>query len=120
MIKIIIFDFDDTLVDNTLLDFEGFKIPCQKLGIKFPPKNEIWKLRRQGKLAFDIIKKIKQKEGKVFLFNEFLSLRKVFFNSLESNLFLQLQKGSKELLSFLKKNGIRCILCSVRNDKKII
>lgn len=120
MEKYVIFDFDDTLVDNKLLDYESFKKPCIKLEIKSPSKNEIWQQRKDGLLAQEIIKNIQKKEKKVFSIDKFLNYRKIFLNSQESNLFLQLRKGTKELLSFLKKNNVTCFLCSVRSDKKLI
>ena len=68
----------------------------------------------------EIIKKIKLKEKNNFSINNFLNLRKIFLNSVESNIFLELRTGSKELLYFLKKNNVKCYLCSVRSNKKTI
>ena len=33
MTKCVIFDFDNTLVDNSKLDYEGFKQPSHQLGL---------------------------------------------------------------------------------------
>ena len=40
MIRLIIFDFDDTITDNSLLDFKSFYFTCRKFGIEFPTKNK--------------------------------------------------------------------------------
>ncbi len=54
MIRLIIFDFDDTITDNSLLDLKSFYFTCKKFGIKFPTKNKILKFRREGLLVNDI------------------------------------------------------------------
>jgi len=120
MTKCIIFDFDNTLVDNTKLDYEGFKKPSYQLGLHIFSKKDIILHRKHGLLANEIIKKIKLKEKNNFSINNFLNLRKIFLNSVESNIFLELRTGSKELLYFLKKNNVKCYLCSVRSNKKTI
>ena len=57
MIKLVIFDFDDTLTDNTILDHQAFKHPCRFLNLKIPEFNEMIKLRKKGCTAKQIIKK---------------------------------------------------------------
>ena len=58
MTKLIIFDFDDTITDNFLLDFKSFYFTCKKFGIKCPTKNKILKFRLEGLLANDISKQL--------------------------------------------------------------
>ncbi len=120
MNKCVIFDFDDTLVNNDLLDYEGFKRPCNYFGIKIPSKNEIILQRKKGLLAHEIIKNMNQKIKKVFPITDFLIYRRNFLLSSESNSFLRLRNNTKNLLLFLKRNGVLCYLCSVRSNKKLI
>ena len=120
MNKCVIFDFDDTLVNNEPLDFEGFKRPCNYFGIKPPSKNEISLQRKKGLLAQEIIKNINKKTKKVFSIADFLNYRNFFLSSSESNSYLRLKNNTLNLLSFLQKNGVICYLCSVRSNKKLI
>jgi len=120
MKKYVIFDFDDTLVSNEVLDFESFRCTCNYFGIISPSKNEIYKQRSKGLLAKEIVTNILNKSKKSFSVNDFLNYRKNFLSSQESNSFLKLRKGAKNILSFLEKNGVKCYLCSVRNNKKLL
>ena len=51
MTKLIIFDFDDTITDNSFLDYNSFVTPCNRLNIKIPQQNEFIKLRKKGLIA---------------------------------------------------------------------
>lgn len=119
MIKIVIFDFDDTLVDNRQLDYEGFVIPCTQLGLKIPKPQEISKFRMKGLLAEDIARFLISKNNKKTL-NKFLSIRRNFLENQESIKFIHLKKDVKTILSLLKSKKIKCYLCSVRNNKKVL
>ena len=44
MIRLIIFDFDDTITDNSFLDYNAFVTPCKQLKIKIPQQKEFIKL----------------------------------------------------------------------------
>ena len=91
MKNLIIFDFDDTIVDNSTLDYMGFKLPCQKLDVKFPSKSELKKYRKKGltaKKIFDIF------SGSNNNLSEFLKLRKSFLKK-ESLNYLILKSNSE-------------------------
>ncbi len=118
--KYVIFDFDDTLVNNYPLDFESFRYTCEYFGIQSPSKNDIHKQRKKGLIAKKIIMEILSKSKKSFNVNDFLDYRRNFLTSPESNSFLELRKDAKSLLSYLEKNGVKCYLCSIRSDKKLI
>lgn len=120
MIKYVIFDFDDTLISNKQLDFESFKHTCEYFETKSPTKNELHKQRKKGLLARDIVKNIVHKSKNSFSINDFLNYRKNFLLSKESNSFLELRSDTKNLLSFLKRNEVKCYLCSVRSNKKLL
>jgi len=120
MINSVIFDFDDTLINNTLLDYEGFVRRCKKLDIPNPGYEEIINFRKKGLFARDIALKIKNETKKNFSISQFLLLRNEFLQHPESIPFLTLHTGARNLLTFLKAKKIKCFLCSVRNNKKIV
>lgn len=120
MKKYVIFDFDDTLVSNQLLDFESFRHTCEYFGIRSPSKHDIHKQRKKGLIAKEITIEILSKSKKTFNVDSFLDYRRNFLISPESNSFLELRKDTKNLLSFLEKNKIKCYLCSVRTNKKLL
>lgn len=120
MIRSVIFDFDDTLINNVLLDYTGFDMPCKKLGIKGIDFQSFLHLRKKGLLAKDIVKKIELNSKMKFDTSKFISLRNEFLQSEESVSFLQLNAGTRNVLSFLTSKKIKCFLCSIRNNKKIV
>lgn len=120
MIKAVIFDFDDTIINNSSLDYEGFIRPCKELGIPTPDFKRIMYFRKKRLLARGIALKIQEHTKKKFSISKFISLRNEFLQSKESTPFLNLNTGTRNLLSFLKSKKIRCFLCSIRKNKKII
>jgi phosphoglycolate phosphatase-like HAD superfamily hydrolase len=120
MINSVIFDFDDTVINNSLLDYEGFLRPCKKLGAPVPKFEKIINFRKKGLLARDIALKIKTETKKSFSITQFLQLRNEFLQHYESISFLTLHTGARNLLTFLKAKKIDCFLCSVRKNKKIV
>ena len=120
MIRLVILDFDDTIVDNRKIDYQGFIIPFKKLGVSIPSIKQITKFRRKGKLAMDIALKFLKDSKRGYLIDEFLGIRSKFLHSDESINHLYLKKNTKSLLNMLKRNKVKCVLCSVRTNKKII
>ena len=80
MIKLIIFDFDDTITDNRNLDFESFKISCEKFNIKNPLSlKKLINLRQKSYTAKEILKFIKTSSNKSFLiFSSLINLTFIF------------------------------------------
>lgn len=120
MKKIIVFDLDDTLTDNSILDFYSFKIPLKQLGIKNSlTKNNLQKMRKQGKLAKDILNFI-LKENQKHLKKQILLIRNFFLYSSKSNNYLKLKSYTKSLFQTLKQKNVQIFLISVRNEQYII
>ena len=117
MTKLIIFDFDDTITDNFLLDFKSFYFTCKKFGIKCPIKNKILKFRREGLLANDISKQLID-NNKIDL-DSFITYRKEFLEN-NSVKYLRLKKNIKKLFSFIKTKEIKIVICSANKHKFII
>jgi len=120
MIRVVIFDFDDTLIDNRVSDYQGFLIPCIRLGLSLPTVREIYRFRKKGLLAKDIAKHILNHSEKYFLLDRFLSIRRNFINGMNSNRYFRLKKRTKLLLKFLKRKEIKCFICSVRKNRKLV
>lgn len=121
MIKLVIFDFDDTITDNTKLDFESFKFTCKKFGIKntISEKKLIF-LRKKSYTAKEILGYIKKSNSKKFSENNFLEERTKFLTNDASNDYLQLKSDTKLILKTLNKRKIPVILCTVRKKKKLV
>lgn len=117
MIKLIIFDFDDTITDNSKLDLYSFLIPCKKLNLKEPTTTMITSLRKKGYLAKDIVKKIIQYKSQQFLYNEFIRIRNEYLESKMSLSYMKLQNNTKFLLYTLQQKKIPCVLASANKDK---
>ena len=117
MIRLIIFDFDDTITDNSFLDYNAFVTPCKQLKIKIPQQNEFIKLRKKGLIAKEIMMKILKKQNKEDMLSEYLELRKKFLIK-ESIKYLILKKNTKSLLNYLKKSSMKLVICSANNNKK--
>lgn len=120
MIKSVIFDFDDTIIDNRELDYKGFAVPCSQLHLTILDKKEITRLRKNGLLAKDIIQHIKKQTKIRFSIKDFLLLRANFLQSSKSISSLALRDNTKDVFSYLKRRNVKCFLCTVRKDKKVI
>ena len=117
MIRLIIFDFDDTIIDNSFLDYNAFVTPCKQLKIKIPQQKEFIKLRKKGLIAKEIMIKILKKQNKEEMLSGYLELRTKFLFK-ESLKYLILKKNTKSLLNYLKNNSIKLAICSANNNKK--
>lgn len=119
MYNYIVFDFDDTITYNNILDYMSFKITCNKLGILHPSINKIVKLRRRGFLAKNIIKKIIGSQKNEKSVGRFLEYRKKFLlkNSLQ---YLKLRPRCKAVLSNLHKSKYNLILCSANTNAPMV
>jgi len=120
MIKLVIFDFDDTLTDDNYLDYQAFLVPCTKLGLSSPTLQTITKYRKKGFIAKKIISKFLKPNNRKLYLNKFLEYRKKFLNSKNSLQYLKIKKNTKELLEFLKNQKIKCVICTARKKKKNI
>ena len=80
MIRLIVFDFDDTITDNFLLDLKSFYFTCKQFDVKLPTKNKILKFRRAGLLANDISKQLVGNSDKIDL-DSFITYRKRFLEN---------------------------------------
>ncbi len=119
MISLAIFDFDDTLVDNNILDYKAFEFPCKNLGLKPPTKDKIKHMRKNGFLAKQIMQHHLRNSKKKNLLDIYLQERKKFLQ-LESINYLKLKPNTKHLLEFFKKNKIICVLSTANKNKLMV
>lgn len=116
MKNLVIFDFDDTIVDNSTLDYMGFKIPCQKLGIDFPSKLKLKTYRKKGMTAKEIFN-IFSNDNEITI--KFLKLRKSFLKNKSSD-YLIVKPFSSFVFKKLIKSNNELVICTVNNNPKMI
>jgi phosphoglycolate phosphatase-like HAD superfamily hydrolase len=116
MKNLIIFDFDDTVVDNSKLDYMGFKIPCQKLNVEFPTKTKLIRFRKNGMIAKEIFQRFSNDKNKL---NEFLKLRKLFLKN-KSFKYLVVKPYSSLVFKKLINNKNELIISSINDNPKMI
>ena len=114
--KLIIFDFDDTLTDNSERDFQSFQYIIKKFKLNSMNKNEIINLRKNSNNSEFIIKKIINSNNQK-LYNECYQER-LFF--LEKNLsyenYVKLKFCTLEILNRLKINKYLIALNSIQSN----
>ena len=118
MIRLIIFDFDDTITDNFMLDLKSFYFTCKQFNVKLPTKNKILKFRRNGLLANDISKHLVGNSKKIDL-DSFITYRKRFLED-NSVKYLKLKSNIKKLFGFIKTKEMKIVICSANKHKSII
>ncbi len=120
MIKLVILDFDDTLINNESLDYESFKNTSIFFKSYRPTKTEIRKFRKMGFVASEIIKIIQKKSKQKFNEHEFINYRKDFLESTDSIQYLKFQPYAKLFFKKLYSYNIPIVICSLRKHKSII
>ena len=120
MIKLVIFDFDDTLIDNQILDYQSFKETSLKMHSYIPSKNEIKNLRKKKYDAIKMIDWIKKNSTSSFNKEKFFNQRKNFLESKYSEKFLKLQPYVKSTIKKLKSKDLILAISSLRKKKSLI
>lgn len=116
MTNLIIFDFDDTIVDNSKLDFMGFKIPCKNLNLDFPTESKLKYYRKKGMMAKEIIQFYTHDDKKII---KFLKQRKKFLSA-DSYDYLKIKPYSKTVFQKLINSNNELIICTANNNPKNI
>jgi len=118
MIKLIILDFDDTLIDNNLLDFQSFKQTSIKFNGYVPTKREIITLRKKKILAREIIQWLLKKSKNKYSAKKFWNERTKFLESETSLKYISLRPYSRIFFKKLKKYKLIVVIATLRKNKK--
>jgi len=120
MIDLVIIDFDDTIINNSRLDYMSFKIVALKFNCYIPSKKEIINLRKKNLLAKEIIALIHKKSKKKFDQKKFWIERNKFLSSKVSIDYLILRPNFIKIFKILKRFHIPIVIASLRKQKKIL
>jgi len=120
LIRLIIFDFDDTITYNKILDYQSFKIISKQQNSYILSQKEFIDLRKRGFLASDIIDHIQKKSKININKKEFWKERNNFLASSDSLQYLKIHPYVKNTFKQLKTSHIKIIVCSLRKNKLII
>ena len=120
MIKIIIFDFDDTLINNQILDFQSFRKTSLNFKTYVPTKKEIINLRKKDFLAKEIIKWLKTKSNFFFDEKNFFEERELFLKNENSIQYYQLRSFVRNTIKCLTSRNFILVIASVRKKPILI
>ena len=118
--KLIIFDFDDTLTDNTLRDVESFNFIIRKFNLPKIDFNQIIRWRSYGMISRNILKRLLQSNEKSLL-ERCINARLNYLNKLYvyTN-FVKLKPDVIRTLDILKKKNHILVVNSAQSDYKIL
>lgn len=120
MIKLIIFDFDDTLIDNQKLDHESFRNICLNFQAYVPTKKEFSELRKKNYNAKKIIDIIIKKSNKKINKNLFFKKRNSFLSSPDSLNYLIIKPYARRIIKKLFSQNYILLILSIRKKKFLI
>jgi len=117
--KLIIFDFDDTLTDNSERDYQSFLHVIKTYNLKPIEKDIILSWRQTGKSSSFIIKKLVA--DKTNNFEKYLNCRSEFLSSISSYTnFVSLKNCTPEILSKLHSINLILVLNSLQPQHKVL
>lgn len=115
-VNVVIFDFDDTLTDNKILDLESFRYLSSNLGLYMPSGQEIKELRCKSLLAKDIISWMIERSAKSVPLDLCIKMRDEFLKGKESQRFIRIKPKSRSILQKLKSQGYVLLIATSRTD----
>lgn len=114
--KLLIFDFDDTLTDNSERDFQSFQNVINKYNLEFISKEKIFEWRKSGRTSEFILKQMIKSDDKK-LFEKCFKHRSTFLKKKSSYMdYVKLKSDTIEILSQLNKENHILILNSIQSD----
>jgi FMN phosphatase YigB (HAD superfamily) len=115
-LKAIVFDLDDTLTDNKLLDLESFRYLSRSLGLYTPKMREIIELRRRSLLAKDIISWMINRSSKLASLEICIEMRRQFLKRRSSQELIRLKPNLFNILKRLKLENYFLIIVTSRTE----
>lgn len=113
--KLIIFDFDDTLTDNSERDFQSFLNVINEYNFELISREKIFEWRKLGKTSEFVLKQLIKSNDEI-LFEKCFKQRSSFLKQNSSYIdYVKLKLGTMEILSQLNKNHI-LILNSIQSN----
>ena len=117
--KLIIFDFDDTLTDNSERDYQSFLHVAETYNLKPIEREVIQNWRRTGKSSNFIIKKLITQETDDL--EKYLNCRSKFLSSISSYTnFVSLKNCAIDLLSELTSTNLILVLNSLQPQHNVL
>ena len=114
--KLIIFDFDDTLTDNSERDVQSFTHITRKLNLLDIKKQKIIQWRESGMVSNSIIKKLIDSDDKL-LFEKCIKQRANFLQDYNSYIkYTKLKDSTINVLSELYNKNHILVLNSIQSD----
>ena len=115
--KFIIFDFDDTLTDNSLRDFHSFEALIDNFDIQKFSRNKIFSLRRNNYSSNEICKILCKNNESIL--DDLKKSREYFLNDYNSySKYVKLKPGTKKILKKLNLDGHVLFLNSIQSNRK--
>jgi len=113
MVKGIIFDFDETLVDSLETYWQIFQCGVKKLNLPVPKREELAALLSEGKGLLEILSQVYPALDKEAILNCAEEMREAV-NDVVQEFPVTIKPGAKELLRSLKMKGIKIGLVTGR------
>lgn len=119
-LRLIIFDLDDTLIDNREVDYQSFALTCQAHQIHAPSRNRLLHYRNQGMTAEEIIHML-WGEKHLPVLNQIKKQRLKLLASGDLWLHLALPfPGVVNLLKDLERKKIQVAIVTIRKNRRLI
>jgi len=114
--KLIIFDFDDTLTDNSERDLRSFLDIIETFDLKFVEKQEILNWRKEDKTSEFIIKQLINSNDEKLLKNCFTHRLKFLEKESSYTNYVKLKPSTVKILNNLKNDGYILALNSIKEN----
>ena len=114
--KLIIFDFDDTLTDNSERDLRSFLDIIETFDLKFVEKQEILNWRKEDKTAEFIIKQLINSNDEKLLKKCFTHRLKFLEKESSYTNYVKLKPSTVKILNNLKNDGYKLALNSIKEN----
>lgn len=117
--KLVIFDFDDTIIDNSLLDIDSFEYVSNLYKLPKNSQKQIIRWRKNGMLADNIFKRILKNRKQPSL-EKCVKTRLEYLARGEGLDLIRPKEGAVKTFHEIKKQGNVIVIVTTRNQKRIV